>query len=162
VRQAKDLKRGVDFPLFAKAKLSKTADSESALIKEILDFHPALIVGETHDEQCSRQFMLDHLAELKKQGVTTLFLEHLITETMQPYLDDYEKSLSADLPPALDAYLATLELGYKTTGYRDLVKAAMCSACAFGPLTPSRRTSCRELQAEWETLPRAAYNDIKR
>lgn len=81
-----------------------------------------LIVGEQHEHSSPKKFIIDNLDRLKQVGVTTLFIEHLFHETMQPLLE------ATKAPPLLDSYLKHLdrEAGLKQgqPGFHQLVTAA--------------------------------------
>lgn len=85
--------------------------SDVQLLEDVFktqDFE-GLCLGENHQQQLSKKFILDNLTNFKNQGVTTLFMEHFMHDTMQPYLDAYFASPSAPMSPILEAYIEDVD-----------------------------------------------------
>lgn len=83
-----------------------------ALPKKILleDHADGFCLGELHDQIEPKTYLIDQMQELKKLGVTTLFLEHFLYDThMQELLDEYVQSEKDEFPPLLNRYLEKLK-----------------------------------------------------
>lgn len=91
--------------------------AENTILKDIFLTHrfDGLCVGEVHHHQNPKKFIIDNLEAFKSMGGTTLFLEHIMYDTMQPLLDAYFASLSDEMPPVMEAYLTNLDAGQRTT-----------------------------------------------
>jgi hypothetical protein len=74
-------------------------ETEQAFIERFFKQRLGLIVGESHSAQSSKQFLIKHMKLLKKQGVKTLYVEHLLTDIHQADLDLMYKGgkMSGDL-----------------------------------------------------------------
>ena len=102
------------------------------ILSTILEHNEGVIIGESdHGESSPKKLLIDNMPQLKKSGVTTLFLEHILSDTQQEMLDAYLKSDSLDMPVMLKNYLEYLDTGHRrrlTTdspvGFLDLVIAA--------------------------------------
>ena len=104
-------------------------DSEETIIRDLLQTkkYPGIILGESHDEMSSKKFLIENMQVLKNNGVTTLYLEHLLYGSMQSDLDAYLVS-NESMPPVLETYLADLDWNNSITnkkwGFKALVQAA--------------------------------------
>lgn len=105
--------------------------SEQGLIHNILQVNDnkAFILGENHNDQSPKQFLIDNMAYFKTQGVTTLYFEHLLHDKHQRLLDEYfnDKTPNAVMPIELKLYLQHLDKERKFTGsatFTNVVKAA--------------------------------------
>ena len=98
--------------------LPKVIDNEETIIAELLKNHDGLCIGEIHKSLASKKFLIDNMAELKKQGVTTLFLEHLFSDTQTSLLNEYLDPLCTEMPPLLSRHLDHLDKGH---GLRNIV-----------------------------------------
>ena len=81
------------------SRLNAESDIDGRL-SVLLNDRKGLLIGETHGSDLNGQrFIVEHLDALKKQGVTTIGLEHLRADLAQPLIDDYLKTgmMSADL-----------------------------------------------------------------
>lgn len=94
-------------PLDAKGNIS-----DVQLIKHYLgDLQTeGLVVGESHSDTSPKDFLIRNMEELKKNGVSTIFLEHVFIDTMQEELDNYLKGPpDAKFPVALEGHLKVHE-----------------------------------------------------
>lgn len=103
------------------------ARSEEEFLQRLYQLKLALVVGEAHAAQSSKQYLIKHMKWLKKQGVKTLYLEHLFTDLHQAQLDLFQKT--SKLPDDLRVYLQHQDLnhmwGYKGAHtYTNLIIAA--------------------------------------
>lgn len=55
-------------------------------------------IGEVHNHISSKKFLIDNMEALRALGVKTLFLEDILYDTMQPFLDEYFQTPDADIP----------------------------------------------------------------
>lgn len=98
-------------------------------IEEMLRFSKGFIIGENHSEICSKKFLIYNMEALKKEGVTTFFLEHVFKETTQTDLDNCFNHPNEPMPTVLEAYLDSQDTGNQigdlNFGYKALVKAAI-------------------------------------
>lgn len=116
---------------FSKVRCSfprSALNSEKSMLEEIYKKQgfSGLCIGELHDEINPKKFIIDHLKTLKDLGVTTLFLENLPYDTLQPLMDSYFES-DAEILPALKTQLVGLSLRWNCVSpysYLDLVIAA--------------------------------------
>ncbi|MBL7480160.1 membrane-targeted effector domain-containing toxin [Legionella bononiensis] len=98
--------------------LPKVSDKEHTIIAELLKNNDGLCIGEIHKSLASKKFLIDNMAELKKQGVTTLFLEHLFSDTQTSLLNEYLDPLCTEMPLLLSLHLDHLDKGH---GLRNIV-----------------------------------------
>lgn len=91
----------------------------SSLCKRILEEEgqEGFIIGELHQDYTPKQFLIDNMTELKKYGVTHLFLEHFF----------YNSIIQRDLrerkmTEILDSYLRTFESN--NYNFRKLIESA--------------------------------------
>ena len=99
--------------------------SDSLLVERMLSDHEGLIIGEDHKEVSSKQFLINQMENFKKQGVKTLFLEHLYYDSMQGQLDAFLDSPSDEFPYDLEIYLEREEI-HPDNGlnYKEIILAA--------------------------------------
>jgi hypothetical protein len=98
-----------------------------AAIKQLYEHHQGLVIGESHSSVASKQFLMDNMAQLAKQKVRTLYLEHVLTDLHQVDLDTFART--GRMPKALQSYLEDLDWGHFTdsTGtytFQNLVRTA--------------------------------------
>ena len=103
------------------------AVDEEAFIKQLYKKMRGLVIGESHPDTYSKQFLIKYMKLLKEEGVETLYLEHLLTDLHQAELDLFYRT--SKMPKNLKRYLKTQDTlkmrGY--TGddtYTNVVKAA--------------------------------------
>ncbi|WP_448650409.1 membrane-targeted effector domain-containing toxin [Pseudomonas fluorescens] len=87
-----------------------TATSEEAFIKQLYKQKLGLVIGESHKQVSSKQFLIKYMKLLKKQGVKTLYLEHLLTDLHQAELEAFYKT--AKMPKNLEDYLKEQNRGH--------------------------------------------------
>jgi hypothetical protein len=63
--------------------------SETALLQDIFTHYDGFCLGEDHTHFNPKKFLIDHLSEMKRMGVTTLFIEGFEYDTVQSFLDEY-------------------------------------------------------------------------
>lgn len=101
---------------------------EATFVKDCIQFNKGLVIGERHRDKSPKQFLIDNMALLKSQGVTTLYMEHLLHECHQEMLDAYLKSpIDAPMPKRLELYLRHLDFEQELDGsatYINIVKSA--------------------------------------
>lgn len=104
-------------------------DSERNMLKEVYvtQNFDGLCVGEYHNQQLPKKFILDNLEAMAGMGITTLFIENLCYDILQPYLDEYYASSTDTMPPLLETTLDSLDSTFHTQEpytYKALVKNA--------------------------------------
>lgn len=104
-----------------------TATSEEAFIKQLFTKIRGLVIGESHLDASSKQFLIKYMKLLKKEGVETLYLEHLLTDLHQAELELFYRT--GKMPKNLKRYLRAQDAGHMRgyTGpdtYTNVVKAA--------------------------------------
>ncbi len=104
-----------------------TATSEEAFIRQLYKKIRGLIIGESHLDTYSKQFLIKYMKLLKKEGVETLYLEHLLTDLHQAELELFYRT--SKMPKNLKRYLRAQDAGHMHgyTGpdtYTNVVKAA--------------------------------------
>ena len=68
------------------------------------------VIGEVHEHSSPKQFLIDNMALFKSQGVSTIYMEHLLHERHQALLDSYFGSgHDAPMPRELEIYLNHLD-----------------------------------------------------
>ncbi|MGY2290731.1 dermonecrotic toxin domain-containing protein [Pseudomonas sp. SDO528_S397] len=104
-----------------------TLSDEVVFIEWLYRQKTGLVVGEAHSAQSSKQFLINHMKLLKKQGVKTLYIEHLLTDLHQRELDLFHDTLN--MPGELKDYLKRQDRGQMfdyqgPNTYTNVVKAA--------------------------------------
>lgn len=98
------------------------------LISDVFKEHEGCFIGEDHSHISPKKFLINHIQQLKQEGVRTLFLEHIPSETMQSELDYYFNSPDIEMPPNLAFYLDHQDKGQLVAdpqwGFKALVKEA--------------------------------------
>lgn len=101
---------------------------EAELIKKCFETSTGLIVGEVHEHKSPKQFLVDNMPLFKSQGVTTIYIEHLLQERHQSLLDAYLHSApDATMPRELELYLNYLDKERNLSGsttFTAVVQAA--------------------------------------
>lgn len=92
----------------------KTTSTQKQFIKNVFRFSRGLVVGEAHHAMESKRFIIAHMATLRRQGVRTLYMEHLLSDAHQSLLDTYFASQGETLPAELLSYLNALDKRYHT------------------------------------------------
>lgn len=101
---------------------------EAELIKKCFETHTGLIVGEVHEHKSPKQFLVDNMPLFVSQGVTTIYMEHLLQERHQSLLDAYLHSApDTAMPRELELYLNYLDKERNLSGsatFTAVVQAA--------------------------------------
>lgn len=116
-------------------------DSRSVM-KELLRGATGLVVGEAHSSVSSKRELINNFDNLKADGLTTLFFEHLCSDCHGQALDDYLKSpKGSPMPARLKAYLdmqtaGNTPLGKKSSPYNfaSVVEAAKNAGLNIVPI----------------------------
>jgi len=102
--------------------------NEVMFLKNCLQNNQGLVIGEKHQDKSPKQFFIDNMPLLKSQGVTTLYMEHLLHECHQELLDAYLVSpIDAPMPKRLELYLKHLDKERELEGsatFTNVVKSA--------------------------------------
>ena len=99
-----------DFTPTPRASLTQlSTQSEQVFIEQLYRQKTGLVIGESHIQQSAKQWLMDTMKLLKKQGVKTLYMEHLLTDFHQAALDTFHHT--SKMPPSLKNYLADLDAG---------------------------------------------------
>ncbi|MGF6097538.1 membrane-targeted effector domain-containing toxin [Pseudomonas sp. 18175] len=104
-----------------------TATNERVFIERVYAQKLGLVIGEAHSAQSSKRLLIEYMKHLRKQGVKTLYIEHLFTDLHQGALDTFHAT--SRMPANLATYLAQLDLGqmplYKGSfTFTNVLKAA--------------------------------------
>lgn len=59
------------------------------LIKTVLDKYPGMMIGECHESEAPKRFIIENIDFLAEQGVNVIFLEHLLIEECGENLETY-------------------------------------------------------------------------
>lgn len=100
--------------------------SHTHIIEQLFKESNGLIIGETHGSIASKQFLIDNMPALSKQGVKTLYMEHLPRDVFQGKLDQYNTTGSSrNVTDRLNAVDKSLGSGkHAKYSYSKLVTAA--------------------------------------
>ena len=101
--------------------------SPQELIKHLLEHSDGIVWGETHSHQSSKKILIDNMAELSRNNVKTLYMEHLQTDFHQSLLDNYFKS--GHLSLRLNSFLQHQDFGHRISAtspytFSQLVRTA--------------------------------------
>lgn len=88
----------------AKYAVDTKATPDNQLL-QLVNKNEGIVIGESHRHISPKKLLFDNMAELKKQGVDTIYMEHLMRVTHQKMLDDYFASPSDKMPVMLRDYL---------------------------------------------------------
>lgn len=86
--------------------------SAKQIIGSLYERSHGLVIGEGHSQLGSKRFLIDNMALLKKQKVSVLYMEHFMTDFQQADLDLFNRT--GQMPPDLQAYVDTLDIGHFT------------------------------------------------
>lgn len=111
-------------PTLAPIDPATTAES---FIEQSLERFNGLVIGESHADIGSKQWLIEHLPALARKGVKTLYMEHLLTDFHQAALDNFART--SVMPRDLELYLNSLDKGHLTDPlqrytFLNLVKTA--------------------------------------
>jgi hypothetical protein len=99
-----------------------TNDSPHAWIKKLYKKTEGMILGEFHGDFASKKFLIKNMSFLKRQGITTLYMEHLLTDRHQNELDLYFSPKTKTLPSRLKHYLECLNEGFDISNKYNFLK----------------------------------------
>lgn len=113
-------------PRPALAPIDPASTAESFIERSLEQFN-GLIIGESHADIGSKQWLIEQMPTLARKGVKTLYMEHLLTDFHQPALDNFART--SVMPRDLELYLNGLDRGHMTDPLRrytflNLVKEA--------------------------------------
>lgn len=96
-------------------------------VRRLLEESRGLVIGESHQAIASKRFLIENMPALARDGVETLYMEHLMTDLHQAELD--QVASDGRLPSQLQDYLRDQDLGHHTDparryNFTTLVQAA--------------------------------------
>lgn len=83
-----------------------------AVIERLFEQFRGLVIGESHADIGSKQWLTDNMEALANKGVKTLYSEHLLTDFHQAALDNFART--SVMPRDLELYLRQLDEGHLT------------------------------------------------
>lgn len=83
-----------------------------ALFRSLYAHSQGLVVGEVHSELGSKRLLIDHMAQLARQKVRVLYLEHLLSDFHQVDLDAFHRT--GTLSRSLQDYVHALDRAHAT------------------------------------------------
>ncbi len=86
--------------------------SPKQIIRSIYENSEGLVIGEPHSALGSKRFLIDNMAELKKQNVKVLYMEHYTTDFQQADLDEFNRT--GTLSAELKRYIKAQDFGHVT------------------------------------------------
>ncbi|PWB30252.1 hypothetical protein DCO48_21075 [Pseudomonas sp. SDI] len=94
---------------------------------QLLEESRGVVIGETHQSIASKRFLIENMRTLARNGVDTLYLEHVMSDLHQLDLDLFSRT--GKLTNSLESYLRELDEGHMTDPsgqftFTHLVKAA--------------------------------------
>lgn len=89
-----------------------SAATDQTIIQTLFQDTRGLVIGESHGDTGSKQFLIDNMEHLARQNVKTLYMEHLLTDFHQADLDEFFNTGS--MPESLEQYLEGLDHGHLT------------------------------------------------
>ena len=113
-----------------KKTIPSLSSSPDEALLSLVSENRGIVIGEVHDDPSPKALLIKNMESLKKQGVTTLFFEHLLIEAHSEALNEYFKPETKQMPSMLKDYLAYLDKGfnaYPPNTYTNLImKAKEC------------------------------------
>ncbi len=97
------------------APIAPTTTAES-FIEQSLEHFNGLVIGESHADIGSKQWLIEQMPTLARKGVKTLYMEHLLTDFHQASLDNFART--SVMPRDLELYLQSLDNGHMTDPLR--------------------------------------------
>jgi cellobiose-specific phosphotransferase system component IIB len=103
------------------------AASAEEIIEKTLEHARGLVIGESHGEIGSKQWLIENMERLAGKNVKTLYMEHLLTDFHQAALDSFFET--GVMAKDLENYLKALDIGNMTDPlerytFVEVVKAA--------------------------------------
>jgi hypothetical protein len=119
------------------------------IIEEIYKRANGMIIGESHNSIASKKFLIDNMENYQKNGVETLYMEHLQSDIHQADLDKYYQS--GEMPNNLKTFLETQDRQHHTDRKKrytfiEIVKAAYKNKIRIVAIDCSESYIIRELQ----------------
>lgn len=101
--------------------------SPKQVIRDALAHSKGLVIGEAHWARAAKQLLIERMEQFAREGVDTLYMEHLLTDAHQAELDLFSRS--GRMPENLRRYLQILDEGHQTDpegrySFAAVVKAA--------------------------------------
>lgn len=78
--------------------------------QRLLQVSRGVVIGESHIATASKRFLIENMAGMARSGVDTLYMEHLLSDLHQVWLEGIPRS--GNLPTHLQDYLRTLDQGH--------------------------------------------------
>ncbi|WP_208714855.1 membrane-targeted effector domain-containing toxin [Pantoea cypripedii] len=97
-------------------------DSPHTWIKKIYKKTDGMILGEFHGDFASKKFLIKNMSFLKRHGIKTLYMEHLLTDMHQNELDLYFSPKTKTIPSRLKHYLECLNEGFDIRSKYNFLK----------------------------------------
>jgi hypothetical protein len=134
------------------------------LLSACLENSLGICIGERHEDSSPKEFLCQHFPYLVAQGVTTLYLEHLPSESLQKELDQFlAASEDGPMPLALSLYLDD----HCKHGFKDMIVAAKAAGikqiiCLDTDETYTMGSSARDgVTNPHERISAMNYNAVK-
>lgn len=105
IEQANRYRRSISLPSPVKFTFNPRAADEANL-KAVYQKFQGLCIGECHDHEYPKKFILQNMEKLAELGVKTLFTEYFLYDTQQHLLDQYfdDPNPDAEIPLVLQAW----------------------------------------------------------
>lgn len=137
--------------------------SDIQTFEALFQRNTGIVVGEFHDQPESKLLLIENMAELKRQGVKTLYLEGLVADLHETYVAEYFASPDAPMSVLLQAWSDTIahNHGLDPAGqgtYRALLEAARANGIQVKPLDCTATIIGEEISPSTDSL---TADDIK-
>ncbi|MFJ4442026.1 dermonecrotic toxin domain-containing protein [Pseudomonas sp. NPDC089422] len=102
------------------------------IIASLYEENQGLVLGESHNEECARQFLTQNMRQLKRRGVNVLYSEHFMIDYQQADMDVFNRTgvLPAELKTYVEAWDAEAQLRETTRTIRYTLKRVLYEAYA--------------------------------
>lgn len=80
--------------------------------RRLLQESEGAVIGESHSAIASKRFLIENMKAMAREGVDTLYLEHLMSDLHQAELDLFART--GKMSPSLQDYLRDLDIGHHT------------------------------------------------
>lgn len=102
------------------------------IIASLYEENQGLVLGESHTEECARQFLTQNMRQLKRQGVNVLYSEHFMIDYQQADMDVFNRTgvLPAELKTYVEAWDAEVQMRETTRTIRYTLKRVLYEAYA--------------------------------
>lgn len=97
-------------------------------LRRLLDESRGVVIAESHQAVASKKFLIDNMRALARNGVNTLYMEHLLTDLHQAELGLLPRS--GRLPDVLSDYLRDLDIGQRLDPLGDYTFTKVVQAAA--------------------------------